>query len=507
MTFSEDPRPFEDILLFEYYGFNVGVHDVELRTRTFDRLEANTWLWLASSRGARVESRSQDVNTNRSILNALHKFDNRSLYPEFRTLERSTHYLIPGFTYEDEEHHTVEVVLTLHKSGVGTVLMHPTKYESCTAAQLKQLAVRSHRVPKNVTCSDKLLRILEQTRLSAPARASLDQMFLLYLRALSPTSEGELLTANSITVDADDADPLAEAKVNRYQFVTIEGVPASADLDQFVQEHRDALVDAAEAYSWHAGPNFSFCASRRQDVVHSCFPRDSSVRRHLRYQMNSYRILAVSSIHSHPQIYKYDTAPWFSGYLGMIELVLSQFEVLYLLHGELWKRLGTRDDLVMLQERSYESLLDFLNARIIDHPQGRKFVRKLSETLHVEEYYQVIKERLGLAQIVASERHKDQEQRVARALDRQTRDSTKRGNRLQGLAVALAVVFSLQFAETFVSHFVMPILDTADVRGPHLERLAIGLLWLLVLGAVFWGLRHIEVSSLPAKDRDHDESL
>lgn len=434
---SVTPGQFRDVVICEFYSFNAGVFDKSLHESLLNRLDNRTDIWVEKFCGTsqNIESgHADDMN----LLRELFKFEEKYVYPEFRNLRRCTRYLLPGFAlkYHDPtlglpQDLKVDVVLSLHRSGVATLMFLAKGLNLCSDEGLK-LLVNFHMTGHLVDYSDRLRALLADH----PPLASLDRLFSAYLDVLHPS----LVDINRIDCSARSGNVLAESMVNQYEFISIDGV--GNDVDAFVEQNRQTLIDTVEAYSYFTKPGFSFAASRKADVLKGFFTPGSSVRRHLTYQMNAYRIVAVSAIKAHPDIYDYGPAPWYASYLGMIELVLGQFEVVYLLHGELWKQLGSKADILKLQESSYESLLDFLNARVIDHPRGVKFISRLAGVLRIQEYYDVVKERLEMADTIASEHHSKFE-----------RVNTRR---FQFVGFLVSLVLLLQFSNTFYRELLWP---------------------------------------------------
>ena len=459
------------VVLFQFYAFDAGV----LAPEYFDQLKAQLdkapALWTQTCTASLCLP--TPVNKDKVILSSFFKFDNSNLYPEFRDLSRTQHYALPGFAISGdalaqylERDGVVDVCLTLHRSGVGTVVFHPPAFVNCPGETLKTIAVEFHQSRFQLTPAPDLLKLAAHKRSPVPAEASLDTMLLYYL---STCLDQSVLSRNG--VDPKSSDPLAVSTVNRYQLLSVEDVPREYDdIDDFVTLHRTELVDTAQAFSWHAGREYSYSASRRPKLAEALFSPETSARRHLVYELNSFRLIAVSALHSHPEIYGYKDNRWYKSFLGMIDLGLSQMQAVYLLHGALWRRLQTKEELLSLQEASYAALLDFHNARVINHPRGRLFLKKLTSALHVDEYYEAVRDRLALAQSIATERHERRER--------------QRADGFQVVGYVLSLILSLDFAATFQATFLDGLIPTAavGVAGARLlVRLIVFLLWIVVM--------------------------
>jgi len=418
-----------------------------------------------------------------------YQFEQKYLYPEFRILKRAQRFLLHGFRIQQGEvEWDVQVLLTLHLSGVATLLFYIAPfYETCSAEQLKELTV-FYRQRKRIHYSGGLKSAFEKRSIDTVPRASLDGMFIQYLLLLCDDERHEaLLTSNQVQPDEDhDEIRINQSLVNRYQFISIDGVPKEAEnITSFVEQNQEALVDVAMAYRDYAR-GFSISRSRSEDEMDRMVKKQASVRKHLTYFMNSERLLAVSAIKAHPEIYPYKESHWYTSYLGMIELVLSQFEVLYLLHGDLWNRLRPdRENMITLRAQAYTALMEYHNARILDHPRGRLFIEKLSQTLSIGSYYDVVKSRLDLALDIAKDRHleeeREQEKRLEKEnderleherkrekLERAQHDEVERGNRANNIAL-LIITLLVSF---------QPVLEISKwLFGPDVRWRAI-LLWI-----------------------------
>jgi len=88
-----------------------------------------------------LKNLSNSINTHSSPLYSCYKFENKYLYPEFRDLQRSSHFLLPGFsiTYESIEY-KVNVFLTIHKSGVGSIMFKPEDIKKSSRDKLKEIS-------------------------------------------------------------------------------------------------------------------------------------------------------------------------------------------------------------------------------------------------------------------------------------------------------------------------------------------------------------------------------
>ena len=468
---------YRQVVLCQYYSFDIGLSDKELSGRVFQSLEDNRNIWLARFTGSSLKDETGQID-DETLLKSLYRFQNKYLYPEFRVLLKSSHFQLPSFSIKVFDFDiAVEVVLNCHKSGVGTLMFLFASIPHCSGRNLKALtSIHSTSVP--IHYSVHLRDALEKSQLSTPSESSIDDMVVIYLKLLHP--DERLVQQNSISLQSKKRNILSESRVNMYQFISIEGVGKDeVSVVEYVQRNRTELIDAAEAYSKYCLPQYSVVASRKEEALVGCFPADSSERKHMVYQMNGMRLLTVSAISAHPEIYQHEGRSWYYSYLGIIELVLCQFQAIYLLHGELQDNLNNnKEDLLEMQERAYESLHEFQNARIIEHPRARSFMKRLTEYMQIEDYYRVVKERVDLANRIIIERHNDKEKR--------------RATHLQLLGVLLTLLLSLQFADNFFEKILRPFCVACGwvpAADDYLVKIVIWMSVVIVATAVFLLMR------------------
>jgi hypothetical protein len=408
---------FRKVLTAQFYVFATGDVGGDSASSLIQRLKNEPRLWWVRLSGIEYDIR-QDY-ANRSLIEMLRHFEATYLYPEYRHLRRNVRFLLPGLyltAYGSER--TVQVLLSIHESCVATLIFLLDPIPECDATALKSLAVL-YDSEQAARYSDALIGLARDFKVSLTPHASLDSLFVAYLKIISTSTGLDLLASNQINLDSPDVHVAINLSLsNRYQFISVEGVEANVDdIRTYVAANRQALVDAAMAYRSYASTEFSYSASRHENEILRHFTDDASVRKHLTYSMNDQRVLAISAISAHPEIYPYDTnRPWYSSYIGMIELVIGQFEVLYLLHGELWRDLAPAGKkMVQLRRRAYAALIDFQNARVLNHPRGRKFISRLGDYLNINSYYEVSRSRLELAVGIAAEKQQAAERREGRA--------------------------------------------------------------------------------------------
>jgi len=418
---------FESIVVCEFYSFNIGVLYPnkldQLRNSLCPNDNLDESVCLAKCVGGNLKDPKHITANGLNLLKVLNHFDTKYLYPEFRDRRHAERFLFPPLQISHNGSITeVQVVLTIHRSGVGTFMFLMTDLSASDSDELREI-VTFHKRTVSVTCHDRTARYIAQAGGSVPQAASLDDMLVIHLRLLDPT----LLLENGIEDNTDDSEEkIRKSSVNHYQFISIDGVPSEIDtIDNFIIANKVPLVDAAEAYSYFEKPEFSYSRSRKEEFLLREFPSESSQRKHLHYQINDRRLFAISSIMAHPEIYSYATnKPWYSSHLGLIELVYSQFEVLYVLHGRLWDDPQEYGEVLSLEERAFVSLSDYLNARVIDHPQGNKFMNRLRKALNVDDYFKVVNARLELAHSTAVERYNGLLATASMKLSRQSRGLT-----------------------------------------------------------------------------------
>lgn len=507
---------FKDVIFCQYYAFCAGRLGTDRTDEVIKNVCNHKELWLARFAGNERDSH-RDRGEDEQLMEMFYQFEQKYFYPEFRILKRAQRFLLHGFSIQDDEvEWDVQVLLTLHLSGVATLLFYIAPfYETCSAGELKELTV-FYKQRKRIHYSGGLRAAFAKRSIDTVPRASLDGMFIQYLLLLCDDERHEvLLRSNQVQSDEDDdAIRINQSLVNRYQFITIDGVPKEIEnITSFVEQNQEALVDVAMAYRDYAR-EFSFSRSRSEDELDRIVKKKASVRKHLTYFMNPDRLLAVSAIKAHPDVYPYKDSPWYTSYLGMIELVLSQFEVLYLLHGDLWNRLRPeRENIIKLREQAYAALMEYHNARILDHPRGRHFMEKLSQTMSIGSYYDVVKSRLDLALDIATDRHleeeREQEKRVEEQnherlererkrekRERATHEEIERGNRANNLAL-LIITLLVSF---------QPVLEISKwLFGPWVRWRAI-LLWIGASLLVMFGREYFKRKEKKVSDHLVDDT-
>ncbi len=335
-------------------------------------------------------------------LNQIVRFLRTYFNPAYLGLERACYCELEDIRLETptSEANSVGVLLGVHEAGAACLTFIIENVPTLTLSQFWELLFIDQQEQDFdlQQLSNFLQSRAHATLTQYKIRCDLGKLASLIIDALRQA------IAPSSTKSHQGDFPLPPRQSSNYSAVFISDLGSQYDApEEFISLHKSEVFNMTAARYHYK--SYDFASTRRDEYTDSVLRSQGSSRRHVCYFISPERMLALSTMKYHKQLYPYEY-DWYMSYICMLSVAMLQWELLTEMNDKLlrWKA----DDPYQVSQFKKvisQGLEEYHNMTVVSDYRARAFMSNAKQALGMDGLLESVNQKLSLVSDYVTEEH------------------------------------------------------------------------------------------------------